>query len=79
VRVEHSQSAARGDAAWLLVSGDTALWRNPKPHHPGIAELLAEVRAYKPSSTCFYDDCQGADVYSPSRPPPCARSERPRG
>jgi len=41
------QSAARGDEAWLLVSGDNALWRNPKPTHPGILELLADAAAVR--------------------------------
>jgi hypothetical protein len=41
------QSAARGDEAWLLVSGDNALWRNPKPSHPGILDLLADAAAVR--------------------------------
>jgi hypothetical protein len=30
-------------------------------------EFMRNGKAYKPIVTCFFDDCQGTDVYSPSR------------
>lgn len=29
------------------MSGDNALWRNPKPSHPGILDLLADAAAVR--------------------------------